>query len=119
MDLLHLLWLIPILPFAGAALNGALGPRVPKSASTAIGIGAPLVSLLLALGCLWQYIAGQNPAPFQQTLYVWAAGPLSFDVSFLLDPLSCVMLFVVTFVGFWIHVYSVSYMGHEKGYQRY
>ncbi|MCP4203817.1 MAG: NADH-quinone oxidoreductase subunit L, partial [bacterium] len=38
---------------------------------------------------------------------------------FLLDPLSSVMMFVVTFVGFWIHVYSVGYMGHESGYQRY
>jgi NADH-quinone oxidoreductase subunit L len=43
----------------------------------------------------------------------------AFDIGFLLDPLSAVMLFVVTFVGFWIHVYSVGYMGHEEGYRRY
>jgi NADH-quinone oxidoreductase subunit L len=40
-------------------------------------------------------------------------------VAFLFDPLSAVMTFVVTFVGFWIHVYSVGYMGHEGGYRRY
>ncbi len=43
----------------------------------------------------------------------------TIDFAFLLDPLSAVMLFVVTFVGFWIHVYSIGYMGHEEGYQRY
>ena len=44
---------------------------------------------------------------------------LSIEMGFLLDPLSAVMLFVVTFVGFLIHVYSVGYMSHEAGFQRY
>ena len=52
-------------------------------------------------------------------LYPWTAGALKIDVAFLLDPLSAVMLFVVTFVGFLIHVYSVGYMAHEEGYRRY
>ncbi|MEO8503190.1 MAG: NADH-quinone oxidoreductase subunit L [Acidobacteriota bacterium] len=119
MNALTLLWLIPLLPFMGAALNGILGPKGRHGAVTAVGVGAPLLSLLLALGCLWQYATSVNPAPFQQTLYAWVAGPFQIDVSFLLDPLSCIMLFVVTFVGFLIHVYSAGYMAHEGGYQRY
>jgi NADH-quinone oxidoreductase subunit L len=114
----HLLWLIPLLPIAGAALNGALGGRAPKSVVTAIGVGAPLLSLGLALTALVQYMA-IYPRAFEQTLYAWTAGPLKIDVAFLVDPLSALMLFVVTFVGFWIHVYSVGYMGHEEGYRRY
>jgi NADH-quinone oxidoreductase subunit L len=117
--MLDLLWLIPLLPLAGAAINGLLGARFPKGAVTAVGVGFPLATLLLALGCLWQYTRGAYPAPFEQTLYPWTAGPLAIDVAFLMDPLAAVMLFVVTFVGFWIHVYSVGYMGHEEGYRRY
>jgi NADH-quinone oxidoreductase subunit L len=46
-------------------------------------------------------------------------GPLAIDVAFQLDPLSAVMTLVVTVVGSLIHVYSVGYMGHDRGYQRY
>jgi NADH-quinone oxidoreductase subunit L len=119
---MELLWLIPLIPFAGAALNGALGHRLPKKLVTLIGVGAPLLSLLLALVALWQFM-GRGSEPFEQTLYLWtsgsAGGDLEIPVGFLLDRLSAVMLFVVTFVGFWIHVYSVGYMGHEEGYRRY
>src|SRR5215210_2462238 len=117
--MLELLWLIPILPLAGAALNGLLGRRMPKALVTAVGVGAPLVSLLIALGCLWQYAHGTYPGSYEQVLYAWTAGELSIPAAFLLDALSAVMLFVVTFVGFWIHVYSAGYMGHEEGYSRY
>jgi NADH-quinone oxidoreductase subunit L len=118
-NVLDLLWLIPILPLAGAALNGCLGRKPPKALVTAINVGAPLLSLLLALGCLWQFAQGDTTQAFEQTLYAWTAGPLHIDVGFQLDSLSAVMLFVVTFVGFWIHVYSVGYMGHDEGYRRY
>jgi NADH-quinone oxidoreductase subunit L len=120
MDFLNLLWLIPMLPIVGAALNGALGPRAPRPATTAVALGAPLASLLLALGAIWQYVGASGyPDAFVRTLYPWTVGPLRIDVAFMLDPLSAVMLFVVTFVGFLIHVYSVGYMSHEDGYQRY
>ena len=117
--MIDLLWLVPLLPLAGAALNAAIGPRVSKSVTTAVGVGVPGVTMLLALGILWQYVADLAPQPIEQVLYAWTAGELSVDVAFLLDPLSAVMMFVVTFVGFWIHVYSAGYMGHEVGYQRY
>jgi NADH-quinone oxidoreductase subunit L len=120
--MLELLWLIPLLPLAGAALNGLVlgwgGRHAPKPLVTAVGVGFPLASLILALGCLWEYL-GRHPQPFEQTLYAWTAGTLEIPVGFLLDPLSAVMLFVVTFVGFWIHVYSAGYMSHDEGYQRY
>ena len=119
MDFLHLIWLIPALPLLGAALNGVLGPRAPKAAIIGVGVGAPLLSLFVALGCLWQYTTGVlYPDPYERILYTWASS-FGLDVAFLLDPLSAVMLFVVTFVGFWIHVYSVGYMGHEGGFQRF
>jgi NADH-quinone oxidoreductase subunit L len=118
--MLELLWLIPILPLAGAAINGLLGWRFPKALVTAVGLGAPLASLVIALGCLWEYAHGSFPhEAYNQVLYAWTAGDLSIPVAFLLDRLSAVMLFVVTFVGFLIHVYSAGYMAHEEGYRRY
>jgi NADH-quinone oxidoreductase subunit L len=115
---MKLLWLIPLLPFLGAALNAALGRRPAKALVTAINVGAPGASLVLALIALFEYLK-VSPEPFEQVMYAWTAGALRLDVAFLLDPLSAVMLFVVTFVGFLIHVYSVGYMSHEEGYRRY
>jgi NADH-quinone oxidoreductase subunit L len=118
--MLELLWLIPLTYFASAAVNGLLGPRAPRAVVNAVSLGGPAVGLVLALGALVQYLNGVSPAPFEQILYRWSAIPaLPIDVAFLLDPLSAVMLFVVTFVGFLIHIYSAGYMAHDGGYQRY
>ena len=119
MRALDYLWLIPALPFLGAAVNGLLVRNRQKSLATAIGVGAPGLSLLVALACLAEFLARPGHVPFEQLLYPWTAGALKIDVAFLLDPLSAIMLFVVTFVGFLIHVYSVGYMAHEEGYRRY
>ncbi|HEX4965263.1 MAG TPA: NADH-quinone oxidoreductase subunit L [Thermoanaerobaculia bacterium] len=116
--MLALLWLVPLLPLAGAAVNGLLGRRFPKSLVTAVGVGAPLLSLLVALGCLWEYAQGSLPY-YDHVYYAWTTGDLSIPAAFLLDRLSAVMLFIVTFVGFLIHVYSAGYMAHEEGYRRY
>jgi NADH-quinone oxidoreductase subunit L len=119
--MLELLWLIPVLTFTGATLNGLFGAKLPKSVVTAIGVGFPGAALLVALGCLWEFAQGGGAA-ISQTYWTWAAPatlPASFEMAFLLDRLSAVMLFVVTFVGFLIHVYSAGYMSHESGYWRY
>ena len=99
--MLDLLWLVPLLPFLGAALNGLLGPRVRRKALvTAVGVGAPGA---LARSWPWALWAVRELWPQRRSsrsLYAWTAGALAIDVAFLLDPLSAVMLFVVTFVGF-------------------
>ncbi len=119
MRALDLLWLVPALPFLGAAVNGLLNRNRYKGLATAIGVGAPGLSLLVALAAIWQYVSELGTAGFEQVLWAWTAGDLAIDIGFSLDPLSAVMMFVVTFVGFWIHLYSVGYMGHEAGYRRY
>ncbi|HVT19241.1 MAG TPA: NADH-quinone oxidoreductase subunit L [Thermoanaerobaculia bacterium] len=123
MHALDWLWLIPALPFAGAVLNGVVfgwgGRRAPRPLVNAVALGAPLASLAVALACIWQYAQGAWPQPVERVAYAWTTGDLAIDVAFLIDPLAAVMLFVVTFVGFIIHLYSVGYMAHEEGYQRY
>ena len=119
MSALDLFWLVPALPLAGAAVNGLLLRNSQKPLVTAVGVGLPGLSLLVALAALVEWSRSVRPAAYEQVLWAWTAGPAAFDVGFRLDALSAVMLFVVTFVGFWIHVYSVGYMGHDAGYRRY
>jgi len=120
---LHL-WLIPLLPFAGFLLNGILGGRLPKWLVTAVALLTPLAAfcmvLQISLGLFANPIAIAH-LPFVETCSLpWInAGLLHVNFSFVLDQLSLVMLLVVTGVGFLIHVYSVGYMGDDKGYARY
>jgi NADH-quinone oxidoreductase subunit L len=117
---LHL-WLIPLLPLIGAAINGLLGRHLPRRAVTAVA----LLFLAIAVGYGWwvaaQFFAlPQGAVPHVETLAPWIhTGDFQVDFSFYLDQLSLVMLLVVTNVGFLIHVYSVGYMAEEGGYYRY
>ena len=117
MNFLDLIWLIPILPLCGAALMWLLGRRLPNSAVSLICPGTVLGSLVLSIGAVAQ-LAGLPEKSHQVVLYTWLP-LLKADMGFLLDPLSAVMILVVTGIGFLIHVYSIGYMGHEGGYYRF
>jgi len=138
--LLSLLYLIPLLPLAGFVINGLLGKRfLPKWAISAVACGTVLLAFLLSLGAVSSLnnldsvasvrgVLDVDPAAQRVTLTVaqWLAGGsgangavFTIPWGFTLDPLSAVMLLVVTGVGFLIHVYSVGYMAHEEGYWRY
>ena len=91
--------------------------------------GVVLISLLLSIGAVWQ-LASQPTRIHQVIQFTWLAGlpfhmmnghlaVFSADWGFLLDPLSSVMILVVTGVGFLIHVYSIGYMAHDNGYYRF
>ncbi len=133
--MIALLWTIPLLPFLGFALNGLLGTRLfSRRAIALVACGAVLLSFLVSIGAiaglggLEELAAAGRPGiavdvearHVTQTLYAWmpmgriAPGiDLTVDWAYALDPLSAVMLLVVTGVGFLIHVYSIGYMGHE------
>jgi len=133
--MIALLWTIPLLPFLGFALNGLLGTRLfSRRAIALVACGAVLLSFLVSIGAiaglggLEELAAAGRPGiavdvearRVTQTLYAWmpmgriAPGiDLTVDWAYALDPLSAVMLLIVTGVGFLIHVYSIGYMGHE------
>ena len=119
MNPLELLWLIPALPLLGATISGLVLRNRHKSLVTAVAIGAPGLSLLVALWAIWTYVTTSAPAAVENLVYAWTTGDLAVDVAFRLDNLSAIMTLVVTFVGFVIHVYSVGYMGEDAGYRRY
>jgi NADH-quinone oxidoreductase subunit L len=125
------IWLIPLFPLAGAALMFFFGRRLPNTGVNAVCVGSVFLSMVYAFGAIIQLIArpvGQRVV--EVILFDWVpAGAMhtfsgrlvNFNAQWgmLLDPLSCVMLFVVTGVGFLIHVYSTGYMAHEGGYYRF
>ena len=115
------LWIIPLLPLTGAAINGLLGKRFPRGLVNAIALGFTAAAFAMALWVAAQF-AGLPPEqiPHIERYATWlSAGSFSAEFGIYLDQLSLVMLLVVTGVGFLIHVYSVGYMEHEGGYYRY
>jgi NADH-quinone oxidoreductase subunit L len=116
------LWLIPALPLAGFLLCGLLGKKLGKSFVSAVGVGSVGLATVAAYSRLLPFVFGSR-APVVETVGGWiAAGSFSVDIAFRLDALSALMTSFVTFVGFWIHVYSIGYMRHDEsdaGYARY
>jgi len=188
-DFLNLIWLIPLLPLAGAAMMLVFGrlldPQPVSQVAIAPGVepiyehghghdhdhhhdhghthshdhdhthdhdhdhgdghhhhGSPLktlikflcpgmilASFLLSVGAVWQ-LSSQPERTKQLIQFTWIAGlpfhmangqlaTFSIDWGFLLDPLSSVMILVITGIGFLIHVYSTGYMDHDNGFYRF
>jgi len=113
--------LIPLLPAAGALINGVMGKRLPKRAVALLACGAVGASFLLAAATLIALLA-QDPHHRQITVDFYSfikTGDLDIGIKFLIDPLSCLMMLVVTGVGFLIHVYSIGYMSADPGFSRF
>jgi len=112
------LWLIPLLPLAGAAINGFFGRRFSRQAVVAVALtfcGAAF-AMALSIAARFSSIA----MPHTETLATWfRAGSFQVDFAFYLDQLSFVMLLVVTGVGFLIHIYSVGYMWEDESFYRF
>jgi NADH-quinone oxidoreductase subunit L len=119
------LWLIPLFPAVGATLNALFGVRIQrtfgKKAVHTIAIGMMTLSFLVAVRAFLQMAALPGHERFlQDTLWTMlSAGRLSFDLGFALDPLSMMMVLIITFIGTLIHVFSVGYMAEEPSYWRF
>ena len=118
------LWFIPLLPFAGFLINGTLGRRLPRAV---VGTVALIFTALPAALTAWLWMtmcAAGAPSSIESVIrpygHEWIAiTGFHADFAFTVDPLTLIMLGVVTGVGFLIHIYSVGYMGHEEGYWRF
>jgi len=112
------LWLTPILPLAGAAINGFFGKKLSRLAVTTIALVFSGAALAMALWVALRF--SSLSLPHQEYLAHWIrAGSFHVDFAFYLDQLSLVMLLVVTGVGFLIHIYSVGYMAEDPSYYRF
>ena len=120
-DYSQYVFLVPLFPLIGFLINGLLLGRLPRPVISFIGCVSVGLSLMLSL-LLFFELKGMPPEMrlIEQTLFSWIpAGSLHVNIGFLLDPLSAVMILVVSGVGFLIHVYSVGYMHNDPGYGRY
>jgi NADH-quinone oxidoreductase subunit L len=110
--------LIPMLPLLGVLLNGLLGHRYSHQIAHRLAWGSVGLSFLCAIGVFASVM--QSGAGREVVVYRWIfGGDLTINLAFLIDQLTCIMLLVVTGVGFLIHLYSVGYMHGEEGFTRF
>ena len=110
--------LIPLSCLLGAALAGLLGWKIGRrGAHTAAILGVTLSFGLSAFVVLPDVLAGHH---FNGTVYTWAvSGGIPLEIGFLIDPLTALMMTVVTFVSLMVHIYTIGYMHDDPGYQRF
>ncbi len=117
--MLDLVYLIPLLPLIGFIIIGLGNKKLPKAVVAIIGCGTILGSFMIVLSLLINVLNGSLTSA-TLTYFDWiSAGKLSLPMSFLVDPLSVMMMTIITGVGFLIHLYSAGYMSHDEGFARY
>ncbi|HTF99968.1 MAG TPA: NADH-quinone oxidoreductase subunit L [Nitrospirota bacterium] len=115
------LFFIPFFPLAGFIMLALAGKRLPKRVVASIGAGSVGLSALLASATGIRFLlAPPQGQVLSLTLWDWMqVGGTTVSVSFLLDPLSLIMVLVITVVGFLIHLYATQFMEHDEGYSRF
>ena len=117
--MINLVWLIPLIPLIGFLINGLGRNILPKSVVGVIGSLTILLSFGLSLGVFLELNSSEVKS-FTVPLFDWiSAGSLLVPFSFLVDPLSSLMLLIVTGIGFLIHLYSTGYMHHDAGFNKF
>jgi len=115
------IWILPALPALGALVNGLLGARWREKGIAAVAVGSVGLALAAVLALLAEMLSlPAGDRSFSVTLWRWLSdGALHVHVGFVLDSLAMVMVTVILFVGFLIHLYSAGYMKGDPGYRRY
>ena len=117
-------WIV-FLPLLGAIINGVLGAKIQKSlgkgAIALIACAPVVVAFLLSLNAFFTLKALEPDKRFLiDNLYRWIdLGSLKVDMAFMIDPLSAVMILVVTGIGGLIHIYATGYMHDDKAFWRF
>jgi NADH-quinone oxidoreductase subunit L len=117
----HLLWLVPAIPFASAALLMIFGPRMDRRSAAFLGCGSIGLSAIISILITWRFLA-MPPAGGSYTQHLWtwmSVAGFHPGISLYLDALSLIFMIVVTFVSFFIHVYSAEYMEGDEGFSRF
>ena len=114
-------WLIPLFPLIGFLINGLVGKSLPKSVVGTIGSAAVGLSFLVTVAIFLEFLKlPEGVHAVEKVMYTWiASGPFTVSVAFLIDPLSLIMLLVVSGVSTLIHIYSIGYMHDDEGFYRY
>ena len=117
MDMQALYLVVPLAPLIGAIVAGLFGRLVGRSGAHVVTIAGVTVSLIASVLVFQDVLAGNT---FNGTVYTWMTlGGLDFEIGFLIDPLSAMMMLVVSFVSLMVHIYTIGYMRDDPGYQRF
>jgi NADH-quinone oxidoreductase subunit L len=109
--------LVPLAPLFGAIVVGLWGPKLGRAASHWICILGVAVSMVASVYILRDVLAGNT---FNGDIYIWmTSGDLRFTLGFLIDPLTALMITVVSFVSLMVHIYTIGYMADDPGYTRF
>jgi NADH-quinone oxidoreductase subunit L len=109
--------IIPFAPLLAAIAAGLLGRQIGRTGAHSVTIFAVLLSFLCSCVVLWDVMQGRT---FNGPVYTWlTSGGARFEIGFLIDPLTALMMVVVTFVSLMVHVYTIGYMAEDPGYQRF
>src|SRR6204780_1138921 len=118
--ILNNLWIIPLLPLLGAAVNGFFGKQWSQTRVNAVAISSVSLTFLAVIELVREYLPLPLGVPWVRSYAPWMiAGSFRADFSFQIDQLTLVMLGIVSGVGLLIHIYSTGYMAHEGGYYRF
>jgi len=108
---------IPLLPLLAAVVIGLFGKFLPRAAAHIVTITGVAISFVLSVYVLKDAMVS---LPYNETVYSWLkSGNFSFEIGFLIDRLSAMMMVVVTFVSLMVHIYTIGYMHEDKGYARF
>ena len=108
---------IPLLPLLAAIIVGLFGKQLPRAAAHIVTIAGVAASFGLSLYVLKDAMVS---LPYNETVYSWMkSGNFTFEIGFLIDRLSAMMMVVVTFVSLMVHIYTIGYMHEDKGYTRF
>jgi NADH-quinone oxidoreductase subunit L len=114
--------IIVLAPLVGSIIAGFFRRQIGHVGAHSVTIAGVGLSLILSVYVAFLIFTG-HVSTLNQNLYTWASGgdlfPFAFHIGFLIDPLTAIMLIVVTFVSFLVHIYTIGYMADDDGYQRF
>ena len=122
MSILQCCLIIVLAPLVGSVIAGFFRNQIGKIGAHTITSGSVGLSLILSIYVAKMILTGASPT-LNTNLYTWVSGgdlfPFAFHIGFLIDPLTVLMMVIVTFVSFLVHIYTIGYMADDPGYQRF
>jgi len=107
--------LIPLAPLFAAIAAGFFGKQLGRVNSHRVTIAGVAAAFLLSCFAFTKVVLGDAPV-FNETLYTWmVSGGITFEIGFLVDKLTVLMMLVVTFVSLMVHIYTIGYMDEDPG----
>jgi NADH-quinone oxidoreductase subunit L len=117
MDMQTLYLIVPLAPLIGAIVAGLFGRVVGRTGAHVVTIAGVAISFIASVLVFQDVLIGNT---FNGSVYTWMAlGDLRFEIGFLIDSLTAMMMLVVTFVSLMVHIYTIGYMHDDPGYQRF